>query len=113
MMRLVFDDKGKLISFHRSSPIDPKPPAPCVTIEASVPEYFAAGVCRAAGRGRISYEGGKVCLDGTPYDMPPLRTEVTYGQALAAIGATNLSASMKQILYRICDQLLELGALEL
>jgi hypothetical protein len=112
-MRLVFDPKGKLVSFYRGDPIDPKPPAPHVTIEADVPAYFSAGVCRAAGRGRISYENGKVCLDGKPYDAPPMRPEITYTQAVNFIGASTLSANLKQILYRICDQLLELGALEL
>lgn len=110
-MRLVFDGEA-LREFHAVTPQTPGP-AGCVTFDLDYPAYFVAGVGRAAQSGRLSYVGGQVCLDGTPYTPPTLRSEPTYGQALAYIAGATTIAQLKKILYHVCDQFLEVGALDL
>lgn len=112
-MRLVFDATGKLREFHEVTPATPGPAAPFVTIDVDAPLYFVRGAHRAALAGRVTYSGGAVCLDGSPYTMPAARAEVSYGQALAGIAAASTVAQLREILYRVADQLLEVGALEL
>jgi hypothetical protein len=112
-MRLVFDATGALREFHTTTPSTAGPGSPMVTIDVDLPDYFVAGVKRATERNRVTYSGGKVCLDGTPYTPPTIRTPVSYSTALAAIGAATTVAQLKEILYRVCDEFLGLGALEL
>lgn len=112
-MRLVFDASGRLREFHEITPFAPGPAAPYVTIDVEYPVYYVRGAHRAADAGRITYAGGKVCLDGAPYTPPTVRAEVTYGQALAGIAAASTVAQLREILYRVADQFLEVGALEL
>lgn len=112
-MRLVFDSTGRLSSFSKATPAAPGPGAPFVTIDVEYPAYFVAGVGRAAAAGRVTYQGGQVCLDGTPYTPPVTRAEVTYGAALSAINSATTVAQLRNILLRVADQLLELGALDL
>lgn len=112
-MRLVFDATGTLREFHEITPFAPGPAAPFVTIDVDYPAYYVKGAHRAAQAGRITYAGGHVLLDGAPYTPPKMRSEVTYGQALAGIAAASTVAQLRAILYRVCDQFLEVGALEL
>lgn len=112
-MRLVFDATGRLREFHEATPATPGPSAPWVTIDVEAPLYFVRGAHRAVLAGRVAYSAGHVLLDGEPYTMPTARAEVSYGQALAGIAAASTVAQLRAILYRICDQFLEVGALEL
>ena len=112
-MRLVFRSDGTLAEYYAVTPESPAPAAPMVSFDVEYPDYFTAGVSRAVAAGRVSYAGGKVCLDGAPYTPPTIRTPVTYTQALAGIAAAGTVAQLREILYRICDEFLGAGALEL
>lgn len=115
-MRLVFDASGRFTSRYSTvgATTDPAPPAPYVTRDFPAwPEYFCRGVWRAAVRGRVTLVGGTIYLDGAPAALPTLRTEATYGQAIAAIGKATSVAQLRQILYRVCDEFLGMGALDL
>lgn len=111
-MRLTFRADGTLAEYHAVTP-DAPALAGMTTIDVEYPDYFTAGVSRAVAAGRVSYTGGKVCLDGQPYTPPTIRTPVSYTQALAGIGAASTVAQLREILYRICDEFLGAGALEL
>lgn len=112
-MRLVFRDDGSLQEFYFVTPSDPPSAAPAVTFDVEYPDYYVAGVSRAAVAGRVSYIGGQVCLDGAPYTPPTIRTPVSYTDALAAIQAATTVPQLKGILYRVCDEFLGMGAVEL
>ena len=112
-MRLVFDATGTLREFHEVTPAGAGPASPWVTIDVEYPAYFVKGAHRAADAGRITYAAGKVCLDGVAYTPPVTRSEVSYSQALAGIAAASTVAQLRNILYRVADQFLEVGALEL
>lgn len=112
-MRLVFDATGALREFYSRTPEAPGPAAPMVTVNVEYPDYFVAGVARAVAANRVSYAGGKVCLDGTPYTPPTIRTPVSHATALAAVQNATSISQLREILYRVCDEFLGLGAMEL
>ena len=112
-MRLVFDASGALTQFYAVTPSVAAPSAPLVTIDVEYPTYFVAGVQRAVNANRVTYSAGHVCLDGSPYTPPAVRTPVSYSVALSAIAGATTIAQLKDILSRVCDEFLGLGALEL
>jgi hypothetical protein len=112
-MRLTFDETGRCRGFYGVTPKVPGPDAPWVTIDVEYPDYFVAGVERAFLANRISMVAGKVCLDGKPYTPPVPRTPVSYTRALAAVQNATSVSQLREILYRVCDEFLSIGALEL
>jgi len=111
-MRLIFRPDGSIREFYSVTPSTPAP-AGVTVIDVEYPDYYVAGVARAVTAGRVSYAGGKVCLDGAPYTPPTIRTPVSYTTALSSIESATTIAQLKGVLYRVCDEFLGLGALEL
>lgn len=112
-MRLTFRPDGTLAEYYAVTPETPAPAVPMISFDVEYPDYFTAGVSRAVAAGRVTCAGGRVCLDGTPYTPPVIRNPVSYTQALAGIAAASTVAQLREILYRICDEFLGAGALEL
>jgi hypothetical protein len=111
-MRLTFRSDGTLAEYYAVTPETPAPAAPMVSLTWNTPILHGRGLARGCRRTGL-YAGGKVCLDGAPYTPPTIRTPVTYTQALAGIAAASTVAQLREILYRICDEFLGAGALEL
>lgn len=112
-MRMIFHPDGSPAMFYLTTPKDPAPDS-YVTIDVEAPDYFAHGALRAWNAGRVTYQGGKVCLDGAPYTLPTFRwATVTYGQALGAIASASTAADLRDILLRVADLFLKGGEIEL